>query len=61
MKTRRTLLPGQPGTKKWVKQYGQALMCVRYRYDEARELKLTTVEIVVDASLWERNVRKIPG
>jgi hypothetical protein len=61
MKTRRTLLPGQPGTKKFVVQYGDELVCVRYRYDAARKLKLKTVEIIVEQSPWQPNSRRIPG
>jgi hypothetical protein len=36
MKTRKHLKPGQMGTKRFVTQYGDALLCVRYRYDEKR-------------------------
>lgn len=31
METRLILSPGQNGTKKLVKQYGEKLVCVRYR------------------------------
>jgi hypothetical protein len=33
MKTRVILKSGQKGTKRLVEQYGDALICVRYRYD----------------------------
>jgi len=33
MKTWARLKPGQNGTKKIVEKYGDALVCVRYRYD----------------------------
>lgn len=36
MKTHTHLKPGQKGTKRLVEQYGDALLCVRYRYDEVR-------------------------
>jgi hypothetical protein len=36
MKTRVKLKPGQRGTKKLLDQYGDALVCVRYRYDRER-------------------------
>jgi hypothetical protein len=42
------LKPGQNGTKGLVEQYGDALLCVRYRFDEVRGMKLKTVEIIVD-------------
>lgn len=61
MITKRTLLPGKPGTKRWVEQYGEKLVCVRYRYDPERQVKVTTVELIAEHRLWEKNPRKIPG
>jgi hypothetical protein len=52
MRARATLRPGQRGTKKWAKQYGDRLVCVRYRYDEQRRLRYTTVEIIVGEAAW---------
>jgi len=34
------LKPGQNGTKRLLEQYGKALLCVRYRFDETRGVKL---------------------
>jgi hypothetical protein len=48
MKSYAHLKPGQRGTLRLVEKYGKALLCVRYRYDEARGVKLKTVEIIVD-------------
>jgi hypothetical protein len=31
-----------------LEQYGDKLLCVRYRYDEIRQVRMKTVEIVVD-------------
>jgi hypothetical protein len=31
-----------------VDKYGDALICVRYRYDEIRDVRLKTVEIIVE-------------
>ena len=47
MKTRKHLKPVQMGTKRLVAQYGDALLCVRYRYDEKRGVQLKTVELIV--------------
>ena len=47
MKADTNLKPGQKGTKRLVEQYGDALLCVRYRTDEKRGLRLKTVELVV--------------
>jgi hypothetical protein len=44
----KTLNAGSPGTKRYQKQYGGNLVCVRYRKDEAGKRRLTTVEIIVD-------------
>ncbi|MDD2541879.1 MAG: hypothetical protein PHH28_12675 [Desulfuromonadaceae bacterium] len=47
MKTQTHLKPGQKGTKQLVEKHGDALLCVRYRYDEKREVRLKTVELIV--------------
>ncbi|MEJ2616012.1 MAG: hypothetical protein P8Z35_13725 [Ignavibacteriaceae bacterium] len=60
MKIRRTILPGQPGAKRWKRKYGRNLICVRYRYDNKKNKKLTTVEIIVEEKVWERRINKIP-
>lgn len=52
MKTRARLKPGQNGTKKYVEQYGDALVCVRYRYDAATRKQCKTIEIIVSESDW---------
>ncbi len=61
MTVKRKLMPGEAGTKRWIKKYGEDLFCVRYRYDEDNEQKITTVEIIVDKDKWERNRNKIPA
>lgn len=48
MKTYSHLKPGQKGTRRLTAQYGDALICVRYRFDEKRGVRLKTVEIVVE-------------
>ncbi|MCM2266102.1 MAG: hypothetical protein NDI73_13020 [Desulfuromonadales bacterium] len=49
---RTTLLPGQKGTVRLYKEYGDQLICVRYRYDKLRGRRLKTVELVVDEQPW---------
>lgn len=52
---RRTLLTrraGEPGTMKLMAQYGESLVCVRYRYDADAQERLKTVEIVVERIAW---------
>jgi hypothetical protein len=52
MQARRTLTPGQKGTKKFLDRYGEHLVCVRYRYDEQQRKRFATVEIIVEESGW---------
>lgn len=52
MKTRLKLMPGQKGTKALVDVYGDALFCVRYRYDDETKTRVKTVEIVVGSKAW---------
>lgn len=52
MQARRTLTPGQKGTKKFLDRYGDQLFCVRYRYDKLQRKRFTTVEIIVEESAW---------
>lgn len=53
MKSHCHLKPGQKGTKRLVEQYGESLLCVRYRYDENRKVRLKTVEIIVEEKPWQ--------
>jgi len=52
MQARQTLTPGQKGTKKFLERYGKQLICVRYRYDDQRRKRFTTIEIIVKESDW---------
>jgi hypothetical protein len=52
MHTRLTLKPGQKGTRKLVAQYGDQLVCVRYRYDPQKKKRYKTVEIIVEEVSW---------
>ena len=52
METRLRLNPGQNGTKKLVKEYGEKLVCVRYRYDAERKKRSKTIGIIVDEAPW---------
>lgn len=53
MKSHCHLKPGQKGTKRLVEQYGESLLCVRYRYDNIRGVRLKTVEIIVEEKPWQ--------
>jgi hypothetical protein len=52
MRTRRTLVPCQKGTKKWLRQYGSQCVCVQYRYDPESRLRFTTVELIIEGCGW---------
>jgi hypothetical protein len=47
------LKPGQKGTKQLLAQYGDRLICVRYRYDAQRKKRFKTVELVVAERDWQ--------
>ncbi|HKJ04702.1 MAG TPA: hypothetical protein VJ974_03815 [Geopsychrobacteraceae bacterium] len=52
MKVKSTLSPGSKGTKKLTEQYGDQLVCVRYRYDATKQRRYKTVELIVDEQEW---------
>jgi hypothetical protein len=54
------MLPGQPGTKKFVQKYGQDLVCVRYRYDSENMKRITTVELIAEVTPWQPQPHRIP-
>jgi hypothetical protein len=53
MQIRSTVYPGQRGAKKLLIQYGDRLVCVRYRYDKQRQRRLKTIELIVEEEAWE--------
>ena len=52
VRTRLHLKPGQRGTKQLLAQYGDRLVCVRYRYDAQRGKRFKTVELIVAEREW---------
>jgi len=52
MQIKATMKPGQNGTKQYLREYGDQLVCVRYRYDKHRQKRLTTVELIVNEQDW---------
>jgi len=52
MRTRLVRQPGQPGTKDLVTQYGDRLICVRYRYDSLQKKRHKTVELIIETVDW---------
>ena len=60
MNTVKKLSRGKPGTKKWIRKYGDELICVRYRYDSELNERMITVELKVDSGSWKKNRKGIP-
>ncbi|HYH09059.1 MAG TPA: hypothetical protein VEK11_18545 [Thermoanaerobaculia bacterium] len=52
LRTRLTLKPGQPGTRKLVEEHGPRLVCVRYRYDTVNHKRYKTAEIIIEEVDW---------
>jgi hypothetical protein len=51
-RVRTRIRPGAKGTKRLFAEYGDRLVCVRYRYDERLARRLKTVEIIVSEAPW---------
>ncbi|MFK7848438.1 MAG: hypothetical protein AB8G77_24325 [Rhodothermales bacterium] len=47
-----TLRPGARGTIRLVRQYGEKLICVRYRYNPESNRRIKTVELIIDERPW---------
>lgn len=60
MDIQRYLAPGEPGTKKYLMEYGDRLVCVRYKYDKAEMMKYKTIEIIVSKEPWTPRKDYIP-
>ncbi len=54
MEIRKTLQPGDMGTKRLLKKYGEQLVCVRYRIDKLSQKRFTTVELIIDEKPYIR-------
>ena len=52
MQVKATYRPGQKGTQKLTRKYGDKLVCVRYRYDAFQQKRYKTIEIIIDESHW---------
>jgi len=53
MRTSLHLKPGRKGTKQLLAQYGDRLVCVRYRHDAQQKKRFKTVELIVAEWAWE--------
>ena len=57
--SQRKILPGQYGTIKYQKKYGDKLVCVRYKYDIIKKEKIKTIELIVSRDYWNPEAEKI--
>ncbi len=58
MRIRLTLHPHQRGAKQLLAQYGNRLVCVRYRYDAQHKKRFKTVELIVEEGAWDPHAGK---
>ena len=61
MKTTKKVKPGLKGTKRLVEQYGDKLVCVRYRDDFKNQRKIKTIELIIDERPLSENQSRIPA
>src|SRR5215813_922243 len=61
MRTSLHLKPGRKGIKQLLAQYGDRLVCVRYRYDAQQKKRFKTVELIVAEWAWELPAPRIPA
>ena len=61
MTIKKILRPGDPGTKKTVEKFGDRLVCIRYRYDQQKQIRYKTAEIILEEKSWKLNEQRIPA
>ena len=61
MKIKRVVKPGLPGTKKLLRQYGDKLVCVRYRYDDTNRCIHKTAELIIETTPMPEKSSWIPA
>ncbi len=55
--TTKTIYPGNPGSIKETKLYGDQLVCVRYKYDRDKQVNVKTVELITEINKVKRSHR----
>lgn len=61
MRVYRTIKAGQKGTARYARRFGDRLVCIRYRSDEVRMRRYTTVELIVDEGPYEPSASTVVG
>ncbi len=49
-----TIPAGRKGSKRLFSEYGEQLICVRFRIDSARGKRYKTVELIIEERNWEK-------
>lgn len=57
---KKILRPGKPGTKKYVREYGVDLACIRHRYCKSQGKKQITAELIIEEKDWLKDNERIP-
>ncbi len=55
---RKTMRPGEPGTRRHLRDWGDRLVCVRHRVDPDKGMRFTTIEIVASSTRVVRPKRE---
>ncbi len=58
LRTRSTVRPEPRGAKRLRAQYGDRLVCIRYRYDTRCKRRYKTVELIVEERDWDPSAPK---
>jgi len=53
MQIRTVRKPGDKGTQALMQEYGERLICIRYRYDPANRKRYKTVELIIAEQEWQ--------
>lgn len=56
----RRLGPKSPGSKKYREKYGNQFVCIRYKYDSDKGIKIKTVELLISEEPWQKHKQRIP-
>jgi len=56
----RKIHPCQPGSKKYLEEYGNRFVCIRYRYDTESGKRTKTIELLLDQDAFQQKRAWIP-
>lgn len=56
MRVTKTIRPGEPGSQRYVRRFGQRLIAVRYRKSKDEQIIYTTVELIAETRDYKPGV-----